>query len=128
MGWAAPSCGLAASLPFPLGSIAPEPASASVPGLSTFTKTTDAGVTQAGLKAGSTIYTLVTTPWSISDLHLPWFLRLVTVGNNTCPTGLWQRLSDMMQVLGPVPGTQEEELVDIISSGINTVNSFLITE
>lgn len=107
MGWAAPSCGLAASLPFPLGSIAPEPASASAPGLSALTETTDAGVRQAGFKAGSTTYTLVMTPWSISDL--PGFLRLVTVGNNTCPTGLWQRLSDMMQVLGPVPGTQEEE-------------------
>lgn len=93
-------------LNFPL---APEPQSlpVSAPGPRALTETADTGVRQAELKAGSTTYTLVMTPASISDLRC--FLHLVTVGNNTCLTGLWQRLSDMMQVLGPVQSTQEEE-------------------
>ena len=126
-GWAAPSCGLAASLAFPLGPIAPEPASASAAGPRTLTETTGTGVRQAGLRAGSTTYTLVMTPWSRSDL--PWFLCLVTVGNNTCPTGLGQRLMTWCKFLAQCQAhRKKKELIDIIGSGINTVNSFLITE
>ena len=80
----------------PLCPIAPEPSTASAPGQSTLTKITDTGVRQAGFKPGSTTYTLVTAPWSISNL--PCFLHLVNVGNNICPTGLWQGLSKIMQV------------------------------
>lgn len=63
-GWAAPSWGLAASLEFPLGPIAPEPASLCSRSARTHRDCSDTGVRQAEPKAGSTTYTLVMTPAS----------------------------------------------------------------